>query len=83
MLFIALYAAHFGDTELALAALRRSAMAASYRPMVWEPLLRNVRKTAGFKQLITELGLPDYWRKSGKWGDFARPVGDDDFEIIG
>ena len=81
MLFIALYAGHFGDTELALAALARSDMAASYRPMVWEPLLKNVRRTAGFKQLVRELGLADYWRKSGKWGDFARPLGDDDFEV--
>jgi hypothetical protein len=22
----------------------------------------------------------DYWRASGEWGDFARPLGDDDFE---
>ena len=21
------------------------------------------------------------WRKSGKWGDFARPLGADDFEV--
>jgi TolB-like protein len=82
MAFIALYAAHFGDDELALAALRRSDMAASYRPLIWEPVLRTVRKSAGFKQLVRELGLYDYWRKSGKWGDFARPLGDDDFEMI-
>jgi hypothetical protein len=29
---------------------------------------------------VRELGLVDYWRASGKWGDFARPVGTDDFE---
>jgi hypothetical protein len=33
------------------------------------------------KQLVRDLGLHDYWRKSGRWGDFARPVGNDDFEI--
>jgi len=84
MAFIAWYAAHFGDTELALAALSRSYvdMEASYISLIWEPLLRNVRQAAGFKQLIRELGIYDYWRKSGEWGDFARPLGDDDFEII-
>ena len=28
------------------------------------------------------MGIFDYWRVTGKWGDFARPLGDDDFEII-
>ena len=85
MAFIANYAAHFGDAELALAALRRGYidMAASFFALVWGLLLRDVRKTAGFKQLVRDLGIDDYWRQSGKCGDFARPVGDDDFEIVG
>jgi hypothetical protein len=24
----------------------------------------------------------DYWRDSGHWGDFARPLGDYDFEVF-
>jgi hypothetical protein len=31
---------------------------------------------------VRDLGFVDYWRKTGKWSDFARPKGDDDFEII-
>ena len=81
--FIAIYAAHFGDTELSLAALRRSDMAASYRALNWNLLLKPTRLTPGFKQLAREYGLYDYWRASGNWSDFARPVGDDDFEMIG
>ena len=33
-------------------------------------------------EIVRELGLYDYWRKSGKWGDFVRPRGDDDFEVF-
>ena len=29
---------------------------------------------------MRELGLVDYWRAVGDWGDFCKPVGDDDFE---
>ena len=46
------------------------------------PTLAELRKDPRFKQLMRDLGLYDYWRASGKWGDFARPTGDDDFEII-
>lgn len=35
-----------------------------------------------FKWLLRDLGIYDYWRRSGKWGDFARPLGEDDFEIV-
>jgi len=24
--------------------------------------------------------IDDYWRETGKWGDFCKPVGADDFE---
>jgi hypothetical protein len=34
----------------------------------------------GFKALMRETGLADYWRHTGDWGDVCRPVGDDDFE---
>ena len=84
MTFIAIYAACFGDSELALAALRRGCVgtAVSYLALIWGPLLRTMRQTAGFKQLIRELGVYDCWRQSGNWGDYARAVGDDDFEIV-
>lgn len=34
------------------------------------------------RQDKARLGLVDHRRASGKWGDFARSLGDDDFEFI-
>jgi TolB-like protein len=84
MMFIAWYAARFGDDDLALNALRRCYvdLARSYPTAMWRPVLRRVRQAPGFKQLVRDLGIYDSWRASGNWGDFARLVGDDDFEII-
>ena len=81
---IAYLAAYFGDDELALACLRRAFVEKREITVVviWHPLFASARKTEGFKQLVRDLGLTDYWRASGHWGDFARPLGDDDFEII-
>jgi len=75
-------AAYFGDDQLALECLRRATLGRPYMMEAWHPLLALVRKTEGFKQLMRDVGLYDYWRKSGHWGDFARAKGDDDFEII-
>jgi hypothetical protein len=30
--------------------------------------------------MLIEGGIVDYWRQSGRWRDFCRPVGADDFE---
>jgi adenylate cyclase len=82
---LAFHAALHGDPELALQGMRRAALdyrnVASY--MLWYPFLKDARQLPGYKQLMRDLGIYDYWRKSGNWGDFARPVGDDDFEIVG
>jgi adenylate cyclase len=85
MMFVAWYAARFGDDDLAAKALRRCFVdwAGIYPIALWYPCLARVRRTPDFKQLVRDLGLYDYWRSTGQWGDFARPVGDDDFEIIG
>ncbi len=79
---IAQWAAWYGDTALATAALRRFLTPGVRIAMIWNRSLRSARKTPAFKAIVRDLGLADYWRRSGKWGDFARPVGDDDFEII-
>ena len=78
-------AAYFGDDDLSLAALRRSVFDYSSvtRLWIWEPTFAKLRQDPRFKTLLRDQGLVDYWRSSGKWGDFVRPVGDDDFEIIG
>jgi adenylate cyclase len=79
------YASHFGDIELALASLRRATLHGSGGVTVytlWWPGIAAVRREPGFKRLVSDLGLVDYWRASGNWGDFARPLGADDFECF-
>jgi TolB-like protein len=76
-------AAYFGDDHLALESLRRAAIGRRTGIIeAWHPLFARVRKAEGFKQFARDVGLYDYWRKTGHWGDYARPLGDDDFEII-
>jgi hypothetical protein len=83
---LAFLAAYFGDEALALACLRFAFVGKRDGPLrliaIWHPLLASLRKTEGFKQLVRDLGLYDYWRQSGHWPDFARPNGDGDFEMI-
>jgi TolB-like protein len=78
------WAAHCGDTELALSGLRRAYvdLGGITFSNVWFPVQKQTRRLPGFKALLRDLGLVDYWRKSGKWGDFARPVGADDFDVF-
>ncbi len=81
---IAVWACWHGDITLCAAALRRFAidLAAPRAMAIWAPILSGVRKTPAFKEIVRDLGLVDYWRASGKWGDFARPLGDEDFEVF-
>jgi adenylate cyclase len=78
------HAALAGDDELALQALYRSFVdwRGGMVQGLWFPFLRRVHRLGGFKRLVRDLGLYNYWRASGNWGDFARPIGEDDFEII-
>jgi adenylate cyclase len=84
LLFISAYAAHYGDAELALAVARSALVDLRGRAVniLWWPDMASVRRLPGFKELVRDIGLVDYWRTTGKWGDFARPVGDDDFECL-
>jgi len=73
-----------GDRDLALTSLRSFLTRFRGRSGVWwQPWLlvhSGVRADPRFKELMREAGLADYWRQSGKWADFCRPVGEDDFE---
>jgi TolB-like protein/DNA-binding winged helix-turn-helix (wHTH) protein len=72
---VATWAAYLGDDEMALRSLRRSP-----DPWVfWSPVLRRVRKTDEFKQILIDAGIVDYWREFG-WGKFCSPTEGDDFE---
>jgi hypothetical protein len=80
--FVAAYACHFGDAALALEAMRRALvdMRGVTTYSLWYPDMAVARRLPGFKDLVRDIGLADYWRQSGHWGDFCRPLEDDDFE---
>lgn len=82
MSVLANYADHYGDKDLALAALRRSLVDMRFSGFVslWNTYETGLRADPRFKQILRDLKLVDYFRASGKWPDFCRPVGNDDFE---
>jgi TolB-like protein len=80
---IAQWAAYLGDPALSLQALRtmpRLGPSGSVLFSLWRPIERETRRLPGFKDYVRELGLVDYWRTTGKWGDFCKPIGEKDFE---
>jgi len=78
---IAIWAAYFGDPQLALDLQYIGGKPAVLRGLVlWQPVFADMRHLYRFKQLVIDLGLVDYWRATGKWGDFCKPVGENDFE---
>jgi TolB-like protein/DNA-binding transcriptional ArsR family regulator len=80
---VAIWAAYFGETELALRLVREYLLDGNNRYLVflvWRHIFKDVRRLPGFKQLLRDLGLVDYWRESGNWATLCRPLGDDDFE---
>lgn len=72
------FASVLGDPELTLDIYREYGLG-SYRPLFFN-FFRDIRQLPGFKTFVSDAGLVDYWRDSGKWSDFCHPVGEDDFE---
>jgi hypothetical protein len=79
---IAQWAGWYEDIDLALAALHEAHVESRrmFLGTLWGPALRTVRADPRFKSLARELKLADYWQATGRWGDYCRPLGDDDFE---
>jgi TolB-like protein/DNA-binding winged helix-turn-helix (wHTH) protein len=76
---LAHWAAYYGDTELALEILNGMAQSAVDEVALWRPVLGEVRRLSGFKDLVRREGLVDYWRQYG-WPDLCQPTTNDDFE---
>jgi len=76
---IAMLAAYFGDPELALDSISRDVRLTTVRIWVlWYPIMSDVRRLPGFKELVKDLNLVDYWRIYG-WPDTCAPQGEGDF----
>jgi TolB-like protein/DNA-binding winged helix-turn-helix (wHTH) protein/tetratricopeptide (TPR) repeat protein len=69
------WAAYLGEDAMALESLRQWPDPWLY----WNPLLKRVRQTEEFRQLMIYEGLVEYWREFG-WGNFCQPTEGDDFE---
>lgn len=79
---VALLAAFLGDPEFALEAIGHEARLTTLRfGALWYPVMGEVRKLRGFKQLVTDVNLVEYWRNFG-WSDHCRPIGTEDFECF-
>ena len=70
-----IWAAWHGDIDLALKAMSRSDTTYAF----WLPLMADVRRHPGFKELARDMNLVEYWREY-EWSDFCSSVGEDDFE---
>ncbi len=81
---LAMWAVYFGDRDLAIQALRRgfAEMHGLTVIEIWHPSFAELRQDPRFKDLVRDIGFVDHWRRTGNWGDFARAVGSNDFEII-
>jgi TolB-like protein len=80
---IAVTAAYFGYRQLALDAIEAFTLSgAGTSPLqyLWFPILSEVRREPRFKEIVRDIGFVDLWRATGDWGDYCRPVGNDDFE---
>ncbi len=76
---MSVWAAYSGDAEFAMEAMEKHfSIDYSRISFIWFPVMREVRQTPRFKELINEIGLVDYWKEYG-WPDLCRPIGDDDF----
>jgi len=78
---IAAWASHFDDHEFALKIHHELFEARRFVVYsIWRYIHKEMRQLPAFKDLARDLGLVDYWRNTGNWGDFCHPLGEDDFE---
>lgn len=77
---LAPWAAHFGDSALALEGIRAAATQQGGILMyVWLPQFAEARRLPQFKTLMRDMGVVAYWQEYG-WPAECRPRGTNDFE---
>jgi TolB-like protein/Tfp pilus assembly protein PilF len=75
---VAVWAAHFGDTSLALEALRASKRRSGLNTyLIWLPQFEAVRRLPDFRDLLRDIGIVDYWQEYG-WPDICKRTGTGD-----
>jgi TolB-like protein/DNA-binding winged helix-turn-helix (wHTH) protein len=79
-----MWAAYYGDLDLAVERAGKfvEQLGVGAANLLWHPGLAEARRTAAFEDLVRDLGLLDYWRATGEWGDFCRPLATKDFECL-
>jgi len=85
-LWLARMAAYYDDTDVVLAVFRHvfveSDTVIDLRCVMWQSPFRAAHRDPRFKDILEALGLSAYWRQTGRWGDYTRPLGNGDFEVI-
>jgi TolB-like protein len=82
---LVLLAGRLGEDELAVELMRNAFIdldGFSGYWFIWARSLREARRTEAFKDFLRDLGLVELWHATGEWGDFCRPIGDDDFACV-
>jgi TolB-like protein/Tfp pilus assembly protein PilF len=76
-----LFAARF-DADLAAEAFGRALLLEpAWLQFTWIPIMEPVRRHPGFKEVLNEMKLVEYWRGS-RWPERCRPLGERDFECF-
>ena len=77
---VSIWAAYFGDPELALDTMEQSVkIHATSLHDFWAPLFHETRQLPGFREFVRDIGLVDYWKRYG-WPDLCHQTDSGDFE---
>jgi TolB-like protein len=82
---VAHLAMYFDDEDLALEAIRKAIepRLTHFNLLdIWHPCFAPLYARPEFKAVIEGTGLVEHCRATGEWGEFLRPVGSEDFEVI-
>ena len=84
LVMIAKLLAIYGDPAGAADALNRHFLAAggTWWQELWMPEHAATRREAAFREIVREKGFERFFRQSGKWNDFCRPVSATEFECF-